>query len=129
MTRQQGAEGATAGWRRVQVGNWEGSEPSPAISSFAPRTRWLDPTIVLVLFIPSREFIRNQDEDGGIPPPSSSSASLSHDTRPPGPTPVGIHTLTNHGHARRARWREFLESTLDVERSPSLIHILVPFIT
>ena len=27
-TRQRGAEGAMAGWQRVQVGNWEGSLPS-----------------------------------------------------------------------------------------------------
>ena len=69
-----------------------GRAVSPPISSFAPRARWLDPTTVLVLSIPSHEFVRNQDEDGGIPPPFSSPASLSHDTRAPGPTPVGTHT-------------------------------------
>jgi len=96
------------------------------MSLFVTRARWLDPTTVLVLSMPSREFIRNQDDDGGIPPPSSSPASLSHDTRAP-TTPVGTHTLTNHGHARRARWRGFLDSTLDVEGSHA-VTVLLPLL-
>ena len=53
-----------------------GRAVSLPISSFAPWARWLDPTTVLVLSILSYEFVRNQDEDGEIPPPSPSPASL-----------------------------------------------------
>jgi len=39
---------------------------SPPSSLFAPRARWRYPTAVLVLSIPFRELVRNQDEDGAV---------------------------------------------------------------
>lgn len=78
-----------------------GRAASPT-SSFVPRTRWRDLTTVLVLRIPPLDLVRTQDEDGGIPPLSSSPVSLSHDTKAP-TTPVGTLTRTNHGCAARCR--------------------------
>ena len=46
---------------------------------------------LLVLPVSSCDHVRNQDEDGGIPSPSSSPAGMNHNTRTPN-TSVGTHT-------------------------------------
>jgi len=54
------------------VGSLRVAVPSRKLS-FPPRMRWRNSTASLVLPIPS-ELFRIQDEDGGVPPPCSSSS-------------------------------------------------------
>ena len=54
------------------VGSLRVAIPSCKLS-FPPRMRWQNSTASLVLPRPS-ELIRTQDEDGGVPPPCSSSS-------------------------------------------------------
>ena len=66
------------GGQRGQAGEQEGSKPLPLVCTWG---KGGDPTAVLILpTLPGA--CCTQDEDGGIPPPSSSPACFNHDAEP-----------------------------------------------